>query len=428
MVPAQSTCHTHEVLAEAAGTDRVRRSLGHTFRTLRIRDFRLYWMGAFLSFIGSWIQNTGQQWLVFDLTASERALGLMTFIGAAPMFFLSPFGGWLADRANKRVVLVVCQTLFALSAFALAIAVWQGFVTFWLITAVAFINGCTSVIEIPTRQSMISDIVPADELASALPLSSATFNTARILGPAIGGLILGKIGPAGCYLVNGISFSAIIFAVLAIRSDLKSTADRSASIKETLFEGIRHVWATPAFRTLVTMMMVTATCAMFYISLLSAFAIRVLHTGAQGFGSLLTSTGVGALIGLLIITFLASRNLKGWIPIISMCGLGASLLCVSFTQSLWQACLALGMMGIFGVGQMVGTNTALQYFSPPEVRGRVISVHVWSMAGLNPVGALVFGAVGEKIGLPLTFRLGGCIVLIVGLLALILASSLKALR
>jgi predicted MFS family arabinose efflux permease len=241
-------------------------------------------------------------------------------------------------------------------------------------------------------------------------------------------LILGHFGPAGCYLINGISFSAIIFAILAIKADLRSTSDRSASIKETLFEGIRHVWATPAFRTLVGMMMFTATCAMFYISLLSAFAHRVLQTGAQGFGSLLTSTGVGALFGLVTITFLAAKNLKGWIPIISMCGLGASLICVSLTRELWQSCIALGCMGVFGVGQMVGTNTALQYFSPPELRGRIISVHVWSLAGLNPVGALIFGNVAEHAGLPTTFAIGGSIVLAVGLSVLLFARSLKALR
>ncbi|MDQ2986460.1 MAG: MFS transporter [Armatimonadota bacterium] len=427
MIPSRLV-HTRQVLADASGTGRLRRSIGHSFRTLRIRDFKLYWIGAFLSFVGSWVQNTGQQWLVFDLTNSEQALGLMTFIGAAPMFFLSPFGGWLADRANKRMVLVVCQATFAISAFVLAFAVWQGFATFWMITGMAFVNGCTSVIEIPTRQSMISNLVPSEDLASALPLSAATFNTARILGPAIGGLLLGTYGPAACYLINGLSFSAIIFAVLAIRADLRSTSDRSASLKESLFEGIRHVYATPAFRTLVFMMMVTAVCAMFYISLVSAFAGRVLNVGAQGFGYLLTSTGVGAIIGLLTITWLSSKPVKGWIPIIAMCGLGGSLVIVSLTHEMWQSCLALGMMGVFGVGQMVGTNTALQYFSPPELRGRIISVHVWSMAGLNPVGALLFGKVAEEIGLPITFRIGGFIVLFVGILTLLFAKSLKALR
>lgn len=352
----------------------------------------------------------------------------MTFIGAAPMFFLSPFGGWLADRANKRVVLVVCQSLFALSAFFLAIAVWQGFATFWLITAVAFINGCTSVVEIPTRQSMISNIVPSEDLASALPLSAGTFNTARIVGPAIGGFILGTYGPAACYLINGVSFSALIFAVLAIRADLRSTNDRSASLKETLFEGIRFVSKTPAFRTLVIMMIITATCAMFYISLISAFAGIVIRTNAQGFGYLLTSTGVGAIVGLVTIASLSSRNIKGWIPIIAMTGLGASLMVVSLTRELAPSCIALGFMGFFGVGQMVGTNTALQYFSPPELRGRVISVHVWSMAGMNPVGALTFGWLAERIGLPNTFLLGGAIVFTVGLMALLFAKAVKRLR
>ena len=415
-------------MSEAAENSKLRRGIGHTFRTLRIRDFRLYWIGAFLSFVGSWVQNTGQQWLVFDITGSEQALGLMTFIGAAPMFFLSPFGGWLADRANKRAVLVVCQALFALSAFFLAFAVWQGFASFWLITVIAFINGCTSVVEIPTRQSMISNIVPAEDLASALPLSAGTFNTARILGPAIGGFILGKYGPEACYLINGLSFSALIFAVLAIRADMRSTADRSASLKETLFEGIRYVAKTPAFRILVSMMMVTAVCALFYISLVSAFAGEVLQVDAQGFGYLLTSTGIGAIIGLITIAGLSSRNLKGWIPMIAMTGLGGSLMIVSLTHNLTQACFALALMGFFGVGQMVGTNTALQYFSPPELRGRVISVHVWSMAGMNPIGALVFGYMAERIGLQTAFRIGGAIVLTVGLLALAFAKSLRTLR
>jgi predicted MFS family arabinose efflux permease len=415
-------------LSDAAGPSKLRRGIGHTFRTLRIRDFRLYWIGAFLSFIGSWVQNTGQQWLVFDITGSEQALGLMTFIGATPMFFLSPLGGWLADRANKRVVLVVCQALFALSAFFLAFAVWQGFATFWIITAIAFVNGCTSVVEIPTRQSMISHIVPAEDLPSALPLSAGTFNTARILGPAVGGFILGKYGPEACYLINGISFSALIFAVLAIRADMRSTADRSASLKETLFEGIRHVAITPAFRILVSMMMVTAVCALFYISLVSAFAGEVLRVNAQGFGFLLTSTGIGAIVGLITIAALSPKNIKGWIPMVAMTGLGASLMLVSFTTELWQSCAAFVLMGFFGVGQMVGTNTALQYFSPHELRGRVISVHVWSMAGMNPIGALIFGYLAERIGLPTTFLIGGSIVFTVGVLALLFARSLKMLR
>lgn len=414
-------------MSDTTGARRFSFRLPDSFSALRHRDFRLFWIGAFVSFVGSWIQATGQQWLVYDMTGSKQALGLVTFIGAAPMFFLSPLGGWLADRCNKRTVLVTAQITFALSAFLIAASVWLHFVSFALVSAVAFVNGCTSVIEIPTRQSMVSNIVPAEDLANALPLSSTTFNAARILGPAIGGLLLGYFGAAACYFVNGISFAAIVFAIVAISADLRSTADRSASLKDALLEGIRHVARTPAFRTLVLMMMTTAIFGLFYLAVLSAFAKSVLHVGAQGFGGMLTATGVGAVVGLVLIAILSSKRVRGTVPIFSMIGFGGCLLGMSFAAHFWQAGLCLGGIGFFGVGQMVGTNTALQYFSPPDLRGRIISVYVWSLAGLNPVGALLFGILSERLGLPFAFRLGGAVVLVVGLLVLLFGKSLKAL-
>lgn len=377
--------------------------------------------------MGSWIQNTGQQWLVYDLTGSKQALGLITFIGAAPMFFLSPFGGWLTDRSNKRVVLITAQVLLALGALVLAAAVWFHFVSFNLIAVLAFINGCISVIEIPTRQATISHIVPPEELANALPLSSATFNAARIIGPVVGGLLLSSIGPAACYFINGISFAAIIFSIAAISADLRSTSEQSASLKETLFEGIFHVFRTPAFRTLALMMMCTAVFGLFYISMLSAFAVSVLKQGPQGYASLLTATGVGAMASVFIIAGLSRKPVKGWVPLISMVGLGASLFTISFVKTLVPAQILLALVGLFGLGQMVGTNTALQYFSPPELRGRIVSVHVWSLAGLSPLGALFFGSFSEKYGLPLAFQVGGGAVMLFGIVALIFARSVKVL-
>ena len=401
--------------------------LSDSFGALRNRDFRLFWVGAFVSFLGSWIQNTGQGWLVFHITGSEKALGLMQFIGASPMFFLSPLGGWIADRSNKRVVLVIAQLALATTAFVLAAAVWFNFVSFPLIASLAFVNGCTSVIEIPARQSSITNIVPPEQLANALPLNSATFNVARILGPVIGGQLLAHFGPAGCYFLNGISFAALVFAVLAIRADLRSTAERSASLGEALFGGIKHVMQTPAFRTIVSMMMCSAVFGLFYLSLLPAVAIKVLHVGREGYAALLTATGVGAVLGVLIITTLSTKAIKGWIPIISMIGLGASLLAFSFITKFVPAVLCLGCVGMFGLGQMVGTNTALQYFSPPELRGRLVSVHVWSLAGLSPVGAIVFGFLSENYGLAFAFRLGGAVVLFVGLLALMFGRQVRSL-
>lgn len=402
--------------------------LPHALGALRHRDFRLFWFGAMFSFIGSWVQMTGQQWLVLELTGSKQALGLVTFLGALPLFFFSPLGGWFADRCNKRAVLVICGGVFALSAFTLSAAYFLEIISFALIAALALVNGVASVIEIPTRQAMISNIVPEDEIGNAIPLNAGAFNFARLVGPVIGGFLLSWFGAGACYLLNGISFGAIILAVLAIRADLRSNSDRSASLKETLFEGINQVARTPAMRTLVMMMATTALFGIFYISFISALASDVLKLGEPGYSQLLTSTGVGAILGVISLTSLGAKHWKGKIPIASMIGLGLSLILLSFARNQIHAMIALVFVAACSIGQMVGTNTALQYFAPPALRGRVVAVHMWSLAGLNPLGALMFGAISECIGLPYSLLAGGVIVLIVGLAAALFARSVRELR
>ncbi|MCH8274177.1 MAG: MFS transporter [Armatimonadetes bacterium] len=395
---------------------------------LRHRDFRLFWVGAFVSFIGTWVQRVGQGWLVYDLTGSAQALGLLTFLGAAPMFFLTPFGGWLADRLNKRAILVATQTVFGLCALVLSAAVWTGSISYWLIVAMAVVIGCAAAIDIPTRQSLIGHVVKVEDLPNAIPLNAATFNTARVVGPGIGGWLLAAFGPGTCYLVNGLSFLAIILAVIMIRSDLRGGSDRSASLKETLFEGMGHVMRNPAFRLLVLMVMSTAVFGFFYLSLLPALAEAKLQAGKQGLGALMTATGVGALIGVAVLAALSRKPYKGWTIAIAMAGFGLSMIALSFAQEQWQALVCLGSIGMCGIGQLAGTNAALQYYSPPNLRGRVISVHVWSLAGLHPFGALLFGWVSEQAGLEVAFRLGGSVVFAVGLSVLLFGRAVKGLR
>lgn len=380
------------------------------------------------SFIGSWVQMTGQQWLVLELTGSKQALGLVTFLGALPLFLFSPLGGWFADRCNKRAVLVTCSGVFAVSAFVLSAAYFLEVISFGLIATLAAVNGIAAVIEIPTRQAMISHIVPEDEIGNAIPLNAGTFNLARVVGPVIGGFLLSWFGAGACYLINGISFGAIILAVLAIRADLRSNADRSASLKETLFEGIYHVMRTPAMRTLVMMMATTALFGIFYISFISALATDVLNLDEHGYSQLLTSTGVGAILGVITLASLGKKHWKGKIPIASMVGLGASLIVLSLARNQLHAMVALVLVGACGIGQMVGTNTALQYFAPPALRGRVVAVHMWSLAGLNPISALMFGAISERIGLPNSFLLGGGVVLFVGLAVALFGKEVRDLR
>jgi predicted MFS family arabinose efflux permease len=323
---------------------------------------------------------------------------------------------------------VICQLAFAATALILAAAVYWDFISYQLIVGLAVANGCTSVVEVPTRQSMISLIVPPDDLASALPLNASTFNAARVIGPSVGGLLLANFGPGFCYLANGLSYAALVFSVLAIRADLRSAALQSGSLKDALLEGIRYVVHTPAFRMLVAMMITSAIFGLFYLPMMSAFAKSVIHVQAQSFGWLLTATGVGAVAGVLTLATTSQRPIKGILPMFSMLGLGAGLLVLSFVNSFWAALPCLVFVGMFSVGQMVGTNTALQYFSPPELRGRVVSVHVWSLAGLSPIGALLFGFLSERIGLLAAYRLGGSIVLAVGLIVLLNSQPLRNLR
>ncbi len=369
---------------------------------------------------------TGQQYLVYQITGSKAALGLVTFFGSAPMFLLSPLGGWFADRCNKRIVIVVVSALFGLNALLLALSLHFNFVSYPLICGCAIFGGCLSVLEIPTRQAMISNLVPPNEIGQAIPLNAATFNTARIIGPSIGGPLLTYFGAEMCYMVNAFSFTAIIFAVLAIKADLRSVGDRSASLKESLFDGMRYVATNPAFRTLATMMAISAVCALFYVSQAASLA-KNLSMNEKGYSMLFTSTGVGAIIGILALAFRGTNERKGIPPLLSMIGLGVSLITLAFVQNNYQAYSCFFFIGLFGSGQMVGTNTALQYFAPQELRGRVISVHAWTLAGMSPIGALLFGWICEHFGLSTAFLLGGSVTLGIGICVAIWGNSVKAL-
>lgn len=412
---AEPTSRTHRV------------GLASALSALQHRDFALFWAGAFLSFCGSWVQTFGQQALVYEMTGSKLHLGLITFIGAIPLFF-SPFFGWIADRCNKRVVLVICQTAFALSALTLFISLKGNWASFELMCGLAFMNGLTSVVEIPTRQSLISRVVPPEDLASAIPLNAAAFNGARIVGPWIGGLLLVWTGYSTLYLINAISFVALISAVLAIRSDLRATEGFATGIRESLFEGMRYVWMTPAFRLLVLMLITNSLFGLNYFSQLAAFSKSHLGLNEAGLSHLMTCVGLGAVAGLIGIAAASRAPLKGWIPLVSMLGFGLSLLGLTFANSFPTAGAACVFLGVFGAGHMAGTNTALQYYAPPELRGRVVSVHAWALGGIWPIGSLLLGNTAQQIGLIPALRIGSVVVLIVAILAFAFGSAVKQLE
>jgi predicted MFS family arabinose efflux permease len=343
------------------------------------------------------------------------------------MFVVAPLGGYLADRLNKKVILITTQTIFALCALTLSIAVWTNHVTYEMILGVALIVGCAASVDMPTRQSMIAQVVSQEEIPQAIPLNAGTFNTARMVGPALGGWVLERYGPGTCYFVNALSFLAIIVAVALIRSDLRSNSVRTASLRETLLEGIRYVFQHPAFRWCVVMVMTTSVFGFFYLALLPALAASSLGVGKQGLGLLMTATGVGALLGILTLAVFITRLKRGWMISLAMLGFGIALLSLSFVKSFGLAFLCLLVMGMCGIIQMAGTNATLQYSSPPDLRGRVVAVHVWALQGLNPFGALFFGWFSERFGIPVAFAFGGAVVLLMAMLVVFFSKAVRSL-
>ncbi|MCX7925644.1 MAG: MFS transporter [Fimbriimonadales bacterium] len=371
-----------------------------TFQAMRSPAFRKYWVGAFLSFVGSWIQNVAQSWLVYELTRSEFLLGVMSFVQGLPMVFLAPIGGALADRWNRRRILLITQSLFALSALTLAILTYTGLIRYEYILALALLNGLVLTIDLPTRQSLVAHLVAREDLANGIALNAAAFHTARILGPAVGGVLLEWVGPAPCFLINGLSFSAILLALLSIQ--IRSSADGRAhrGILDSLREGVDFVRSRRGLLMLWVNVMVLSMFGLSYLVLLPVFAAEVLKVGKTGLGQMYTFAGLGSLAGLLLTARLSGEVPRGWLIILAANGFGWSVIGFALIDNPWVAKGLLTLAGMFGVMQLVSTNTALQTAAPDYLRGRVVSLHTWAINAPAPFASLLIGQLAQQWGAP----------------------------
>jgi MFS family permease len=380
-------------------------------RAFRHRDFRLLWGGAFLSFTGSWIQSVAQAWLVFEITGSEAMLGLVLFCSQIPVSLIGPAAGLLPDFWDRRWLLVGCQLTFAAGSLYLAAALYFDFLHYTHIIVVATILGTVGAIEMPTRQSIISRVVPPEDLPSAVPLNALTFNVARVIGPSIGMLLYGFFGPQVCYLVNGCSFSFMIFAVLAIRSNLRVEKGESQPIGDLLMEGMLYTFRDMRLRTLFILEACVSTFGLFYLALMPVIAIEILGLGTKESGLAMTTVGVGTIVSLLLVANISHRPIKGLIVRLAMTVFALGLLGLAFSPSRWVAFPLLAIVGFCAVAQFNTTNTLFQLLSPERLRGRVIAMHVWALTGLSPVGTLAFSWFAEKAGLRTALLAGGICVM-----------------
>jgi MFS family permease len=367
---------------------------------MRSPAFRRYWVGAFLSFVGSWIQNVAQSWLVYELTRSEFLLGVVGFASGVPMLFLAPIGGALADRWNRRNILLITQSLFALSAFALAALTYAGAIRYEYIVALALLNGLVLTVDLPTRQSLVAHLVPRADLANGIALNAAAFHTARILGPAIGGLLLEWVGAAPCFLVNALSFSAILLALLSLRIQPSTDGRAPTGILQSLREGVAFVRARRGLMLLWLNVLILSTFGLSYLVLLPVFAAEVLQVGKTGLGQLYTVAGIGSLAGLLLTARLSGEVPRGGLVIGAANGFAWSVIGFALTTHPLLAKGLLMLAGMFGVMQLVSTNTALQTAAPDYLRGRVVSLHTWAINAPAPFASLLIGKLAQLWGAP----------------------------
>jgi MFS family permease len=397
-------------------------------RVFRHRDFRLLWSGAFLSFVGSWIQNIAQGYLVYQLTKSEYLLGLVSFFGMVPVTILGPIAGSLTDTLNKRMLLVVTQSIFALGAGFLAAATFFNFVQYWHIVAVALVLGAVSAIEMPTRQSIVGRVVPPEDLPVAIPINALTFNMARLVGPALGGILLSTMGAAACYLVNALSFFALIFAGLAIRADLTATSREPQPMMDLIFEGALYTFREVRLRTLFILECSVSVFGLFYITQIPAFLDKLLKIDTHRLWESYLAVGIGSVIALGFIMTWSDRPVKAMVLRVSMTMLSLSLIALGFARSVWLAYVLFALIGCASIAIFNTCNTLFQLLSPERLRGRVLSMHVWALSGIGPFGVWGFGFIAQKFGLPFALEFGGALLCIFAAYAWIYRKGLAGVR
>jgi MFS family permease len=390
-------------------------------RALRHRNFQLFFSGQLISLIGTWMQTVAQSWLVYKLTGSGLQLGAVGFASQIPVFLFAPLGGILADRSNRKHVVIGTQVASMLLAFVLAGLTLAHIVTVREVYVLAALLGVVNAFDIPGRQSFLVDMVGKDDLMNAIALNSSMFNGARVIGPAVAGVLVARLGEGWCFFVNGVSYIAVIAGLLMMNVHAPARVSAKTSPWEHMREGFEFVNRTAPIRALMILLGLVSMTGMPYVVLMPIFADRILHGGGQEFASLIGShdlgavrlgilmgaAGVGALLGAL--TLAVRSGVKGLGRWVAVCcaGFGVSLMLFAFSKSFWLSVLLLLPVGYFIMLQMASSNTLIQVMVPDALRGRTMAVYSMMFMGMAPIGALLGGALSDRLGAPMAVAIGG---------------------
>ncbi|NLI91548.1 MAG: MFS transporter [Peptococcaceae bacterium] len=390
--------------------------LERNFPALFHKSFRYFWLGQIISVIGTWMQRTAQQWLVYSLTKSAFLLGLLGVAQFGPMLLFSLFAGVIIDRYSKKKILIITQITMMAQAVILAAIVWSGKAEYWQIIVLALVFGFLMTVDMPSRQSFVIELVGRKDLPNAIALNSSVFNFARIAGPALSAVLMARYGAALCFFLNGISFIPVIFSLILTKPVAAKIQKERKNIIAGIHDGIMYIWRLPSLRIPILALLAIGAFAINMEVIIPVFADRVLGLGVHGYGFLLSAMGFGSLIGAL---FVAARVR---IPKQSIIFLGAFLICLfeiiaSFLHNYYLVMPAVILIGFSNVLFLTSVNSIIQLNSSDEYRGRVMSVYALSNNGMTPLGNFFAGSIMEVFGASIgLFMCGG----VAGILVILL--------
>lgn len=382
------------------------------FRAMQHRNFQLFIAGQLISLIGTWMQTTAQLWLVYKLTGSAALLGVFGFASQVPMLFLSSIGGYVGDRYDRQRSVIATQTCSMILAFVLAVLTLTHLIRDWEVIVIAFLVGVVNAFDVPIRQAFFVQMVGKEDLPNAIALNSSIFNGARVVGPAIAGFAIALVGEGWCFFLNGLSFVAVIVALLMMRVEHTKAKPSEDSPLKSFMQGFRFAMSDLPIRSALLLLSVLSLFGLQYSVFLPIYANDILKGGARTLGLLMSFAGVGAVLGAL--QFAARTHYKGlarWIAATSMT-CSAGLIIFSQAKVFWLCTAVLLVVGFAATSQMAATNTLIQNRVPDELRSRVMAVYATMFMGVQPIGSLIAGGVAKRIGAPYTLTVFGSLVLL----------------
>lgn len=382
------------------------------FRAMQHRNFQLFIAGQLISLIGTWMQNMAQLWLVYRLTHSAVLLGVFGFASQVPMLFLSWLGGHVGDRYERHRGVIVTQTVSMILAFVLAGLTLTKLINEWELIGIAFLVGIVNAFDVPIRQAFLVQMVGKEDLPNAIALNSSIFNAARVVGPAIAGFAIAWVGEGWCFFLNGVSFVAVIVALLMMRIEPREIKPSTESTLKSFMQGFHFAMSDLPVRSALLLLSVLSVFGLQYSVFMPIYALDILKGDSLTQGYLMSSAGVGAVLGAL--HFAARKHYKGlarWIAATSTT-CAAGLLVFSQAKNFWLCIVVLYVVGYAATSQMAATNTLIQNRVPDELRSRVMAVYATMFMGVQPIGALIAGGIAKRIGAPLTLTLFGSLVLL----------------